>query len=114
MSAYYASYGFHPELPSTLKAEDVQPTKRKDVPAVKEWADKVKEIQSELKATLKAGQKRQAKAYDGKHKATPYFEVGEKVWLLRHHIMMKQPSDKLDDKWLGLFVIKEVIGHNAR
>ena len=27
---------------------------------------------------------------------------------------MKQPSDKLDDKQLGLFEIKEVVGHNAR
>ena len=84
--AYYASYGFHPELPSILRAEDVRPTEEKDVPAVKEWADKVKEIQIELKATLKAAQRRQAKAYDKKHKAAPSFEVGNKVWLLRRHI----------------------------
>ena len=74
----------------------------------------MKEIQTELKATLKAAQKRQAEAYDRKHKATPPFEPGEKVWLLRHHIKMKRPSDKLDDKRLGPFEIKEVIGHNAR
>src|SRR5438552_16891723 len=48
VSAYYASYGFHPELPSTLRAEDVRPMKKKDVPAAKEWADNVKEIQTEL------------------------------------------------------------------
>ncbi len=56
------------------------------MPAVKEWADKVKEIQIELKATLKAAQRRQAKAYDEKHKAAPSFEVGDKVWLLQRHI----------------------------
>ena len=56
------------------------------MPATKEWADKVKEIQTELKATLKAAQRRQAKAYDEKHKVTPSLEVGDKVWLLRHHI----------------------------
>ena len=89
-------------------------TKKKDVLAAKEWANKVKEIQTELKATLKVAQKRQAKAYDEKHKATLPFKVGEKVWLLRCHIRMKRLSDKLDDKWLGPFEIKEVIGHNAR
>ena len=27
---------------------------------------------------------------------------------------MKWPLDKLDNKWLGPFMIKQVIGHNAR
>ena len=84
--AYYASYGFHPELLSTLRVEDIRPTEEKDVLAMKEWADKVKEIQTELKATLKAAQRRQAKAYDEKHKAAPFLEVGDKVWLLQRHI----------------------------
>ena len=79
VSAYYASYSFHPELPSTLRVEDVRPTEEKDVPATKEWADKVKEIQTELKATLKAAQRRQAKAYDEKHKAAPSLKVRDKV-----------------------------------
>ena len=63
--------------------------KKKDMPAMKEWANKVKEIQTELKATLKAAQKRQVKAYNEKHKATSPFEVGEKVWLLRCYIRRK-------------------------
>ena len=66
--------------------EDVRLAEEKDMLAMKEWADKVKEIQIELKATLKAAQRRQVKAYDEKHKAAPSFEVGDKVWLLRHHI----------------------------
>ena len=82
--------------------------------AMKEWANKVKEIQTELKATLKVAQRRQAKAYNKKHKATPSLEVGDKVWLLWCHIQMKQLSDKLDDKQLGPFMIKQVISHNAR
>ena len=53
--------------------------RNKDMPAAKEQADKVKEIQIELKATLKAAQKRQAEAYNRKHKAAPPFELGEKV-----------------------------------
>src|SRR5437667_6790094 len=82
--------------------------------AVKEWANKVKEIQTELKATLKAAQKKQVKAYDEKHKAAPSLEVGDKAWPLRRHIRMKWPLDKLDDKWLGPFMIKQVIGYNTR
>ena len=77
--AYYASYGFHPELLSILRVEDIRPTEEKNVPAAKEWADKVKEIQIELKATLKAAQKRQTKVYDEKHKTIPSLEVGDKV-----------------------------------
>ena len=49
------------------------------MPAMKEWANKVKKIQTELKATLKVAQKRQIKAYDEKHKATPSLEVEDKV-----------------------------------
>ena len=66
--------------------------------AVKEWANKVKEIQTELKATLKVAQRRQVKAYDEKHKATPSLKVGDKVWLLQHNIQIKRLSDKLDNK----------------
>ena len=54
------------------------------------------------------------KAYNEKHKATSPFEVGKKVWLLRYHMRTKWPLDKLDDKWLGLFKIKEVISYNTR
>ena len=82
--------------------------------AIKEWADKVKEIQTKLKATLKVAQKRQAEVYDRKHKAAPPFKLEEKMQLLRHYIKMKQPLDKLDNKQLGLFEIKEVVGCNAR
>ena len=46
---------------------------------MKKWADKVKEIQTELKATLKVAQRRQVKAYNEKHKATPFLKVGDKV-----------------------------------
>ena len=59
-------------------------------------------------------QKRQVEAYNTKHKAAPPFEPGKKVWLLRCHIKTKRPSDKLDDKRLGPFEIKEVVGRNAR
>ena len=52
---------------------------------MKEQADKVKEIQTELKATLKAVQRRQVKVYNEKHKAAPSLEVEDKVWLLQHH-----------------------------
>ena len=66
-------------MPSTLKVEDIRLTEEKDMPAAKEWADKVKKIQTELKATLKTAQRRQAKAYDEKHKVAPSLEVGNKV-----------------------------------
>ena len=67
---------------SILRAEDIQLTEKKDMLAAKEWADKVKEIQTELKATLKAAQRRQAKAYNEKHKAAPSLKVRDKVWHL--------------------------------
>ena len=66
------------------------------MPAMKEWADKVKEIQTELKATLKVAQKRQAEAYDRKHKAAPLFEPGEKVWLPGFSIIQSPPIRLID------------------
>jgi len=59
--------------------EDVRLAEEKDMLAMKEWADKVKEIQTELKATLKVVQRRQVKAYDKKHKVTPFLEIRDKV-----------------------------------
>ena len=53
---------------------------------MKEQANKVKEIQIELKATLKAAQRRQVKAYDKKHKVTPFLEIRDKVQLLQYYI----------------------------
>ena len=64
---------------SILRVENIQLTEEKNMLAVKEWANKVKEIQTELKATLKAAQRRQIKAYNEKHKATPSLKVRDKV-----------------------------------
>jgi hypothetical protein len=48
-------------------------------------------------------------AYDSKVKEAPWFDVGDKVWLIKKHIKTQRPGDKLDHKHLGPFLIKKKI-----
>jgi hypothetical protein len=48
--------------------------------------------------------------YDEYYSIKPIFKEGDKVYLIRRNIQIKQPSIKLDHKKLGLFKIKRIIG----
>jgi hypothetical protein len=48
--------------------------------------------------------------YNGKRQIGPDFEKGEKVYLLRRNIKIKQLSIKLDHQKLGPFKIEEQLG----
>src|SRR5271165_4797181 len=61
--------------------------------------------------------------YNRKHSKTLVLKKGDKVYLLRYNINIKQLSNKLDFKKLGLYKIKKAIGlvnfkllllHNSR
>ena len=70
-----------PELPTNPNAEDHL-----------EW---LRRIQAELSTHLHHTQKTQ-KDYADRHRLPSYFDIGDRVWLLRRHIKTTQPCDKLD------------------
>jgi hypothetical protein len=48
--------------------------------------------------------------YDKYYNIKPILKKGDKVYLVRRNIQIKQPSTKLDHKKLGIFKIKRIIG----
>lgn len=50
-----------------------------------------------------------AKKYANRKRLDHEFTVGAKVWLLRKNIKTKRPSDKLDHRRIGPFIILEQI-----
>jgi hypothetical protein len=64
----------------------------------------------ELAVDLVFFTKKTASYYDGHYSIEPIFKEGDKVYLIRQNIQIKQPSTKLDHKKLGLFKIKRITG----
>ena len=51
-----------------------------------------------------------AKYYNKKHVARLIFQKRDMVYINYKNINTKQPSNKLDYVWLGLFLITEILG----
>jgi hypothetical protein len=70
----------------------------------------LKVLYKELTTDLVFFTKRIVSYYNKYYSIEPIFKEGDKVYLIRQNIQIKQPSIKLDYKKLGLFKIKRVIG----
>ena len=77
-----------------------------------------------MRENLEKAQARQRKWYDIKHLPAPEYntledvaagraKVADKVMLNRHNIKTKRPTEKLDHKYFGPFVIKRKVGQRA-
>src|SRR5271165_2089770 len=86
-------------------------------------AKELKEMQERLSIDIAFYNTRMSTYYNRKHSEALALKKGDKVYLLRCNINIKQPSDKLDFKKLGLYKIKKAIGlvnfelillHNSR
>ena len=54
-----------------------------------------------------------AQFYDVHRRDVPKYNVGDKVWLSSENIRTTHPTKKLNYKWLGPYVIEQVISRNA-
>ena len=54
-----------------------------------------------------------ARFYDVHRRDVPRYNVGNKVWLSSENIRTTRLTKKLDYKWLGPYVIEQVISRNA-
>ena len=81
-------------------------------------------VWQELRENLERAQAHQRKCYDKKHLpaleyntledvAAGRAKVAGKVMLNRHYIYTKKPTEKLDHKYFGPFVIKRKVGQRA-
>jgi hypothetical protein len=107
-SPFYANYGYHPTFYVKLDASEPAA----DVPAAKDFAERLAQHHDALVENIKQAQDSQARYYDSKHKRME-FAPGDKVWLLSANIRTERPSKKLDWKRLGPFTIDHRIGLQA-
>jgi hypothetical protein len=71
------------------------------------------EIHKGMKARLVKAQERQKRNADKSQKQNPNISVGDKVWILRHNLKIRQPSDKLDYRRLGPFRVSKHVNKVA-
>jgi transposase InsO family protein len=105
MTPFYANYGYHPRLEVTLKPSLL--------PSAEEWSRHLHSFQNQLEENLKASQATYARYANLNRIPNPPFKEGDKVWLIKRHIFTTRPSDKLDSKRLGPFVIEKKISNTA-
>src|SRR5260221_1526678 len=98
--------GQHPQM-------GLEPTWSSAVEATDDFAQRMSQMQDEVKATLKHAVDEMAWYYDCQRSPTPIYKVGAKVWLNAQNYMTTHPTKKLDHKWLGPFVIEKVVSPAA-
>jgi hypothetical protein len=106
---FFANYGYHPTLPTSVHAHTLNSSNPTAEDLVKSLRDLHKQLTLDLANTLTT----QARFYDRKVKKAPPYKVGDQVWLLRRNVKTTRPSDKLDHKRLGPFIITDKIGKAA-
>lgn len=104
MSPFRANYGFDPVI-------KIHATQSVNAPAATAHATKITEIQKHLQKEWIFLQNRMKHYADKKRLPAPILEEGHKVYLLRKNIKTKRPSDKLDWKKIGPFLIKRKISN---
>lgn len=103
---FFANYGFHPRFDSLT-------FNRTKNPAAEDLATRLEEIHKSMKLKLAEAQERQKLNADKSRKQHPHISVGDRVWLLRRHLKTRRPSDKLDYRRLGPFVVTKQVNEVA-
>ena len=104
MSPFRANYGFDPVI-------ETHATRNVNAPAATAHAATITEIQKQLQQEWIFLQNRMKHYADKKRLPAPILEEGHKVYLIRKNIKTKRPSDKLDWKKIGPFLIKRKISN---
>ncbi len=87
----------------------LEPTWSPTVEAADDFAQRMSQMQEEVKAALKHAVDKMAQYYDCQRSPAPVYEVRAKVWLNAQNYMTTCLTKKLDHKWLGPFVIEKVV-----
>ena len=104
---FFANYGHHPTLPATVRVPE------SSNPAVESLTKSFRDLHKHLAANLADASATQARFYNRKVREAPPFKKGDQVWLLRRNVKTTRPSDKLDYKRLGPFIITDKVGKAA-
>ena len=96
VSPFYANYGFNPAMNEARGLVTIAQRARIQV-------DRLKDLHKMLQRDIKFASERSAVYHNKKRDRGPTLKEGDKVYLLRHNIKTKRPSNKLDHTKLGPF-----------
>ena len=71
------------------------------------------QVTEEAQAALVKAANNMARFYDAHRREAPQYNVGDKVWLSSENVRTACPMKKLDYKWLGPYIVKQVISCSA-
>jgi len=119
ISPFEANYGFSPQT-NWLE----RPKRKRQNPGSEEVYEGWTSVWQIMRENLDRAQARQRKWYDQKRQPAPEYntledvkegraKVADKVMLSRQNIKTKRPTEKLDHKYFGPFVVKRKIGQRA-
>ena len=106
MTLFFANKRYHPRL----SLNPLQPSTNQEA---QDLTQHMEDILKQLKANLLVSQKAQRSAANLHRTPAPSYQVGDQIWLNFKNIRTQRPSKKLDNKWIGLFTITELVGKRA-
>ena len=101
---FFAYYAWHPKFYTFHIKNNVSNL------SVENFAIQMQTLHEEIISYLEKAEDKYKNNANKGLKESPSFKVGDKVWLIGCHIPYQWSSDKLDQKWLGPFIIiKKII-----
>lgn len=105
MTPFYAHQENHPQF-----AIDHRKTTTAKSPIARDVAKYLQENHQLLQEQILKSQERQKEDYDRRHKESPQYQVGDKVWLTPDKQIKTTQPKVFVHRYLGPYTIKEVIG----
>jgi len=109
MSSFKANYGQDPRM-------GFEGRKKRKYAGAEKFIEKMKEIQEEAKAALEKAQEEMRKYADRKRSDVEEYKVGDLVMLSTKDLkyqMIRKRTEKLTERFVGLYKIKKVVLSNA-
>ena len=108
MSPFFANKGFNPRMSFEQTETDLD-AHAEDI------SNFMKELLDHCHAELTWTQAKNTETINrNQHRhPAPVYRVGDRVWLSPRNIRTRRPCRKLDDKWIGPFEVKRVVGSTA-
>ena len=107
MSPFMANYGRELRMGGDIR-------KKGKVERVTEFVEKIKKVHEEARAALRKTQEEMKRYADRSRKETEKWKKGDRILLSTKDLVFKErPTKKLTERYVGPYVIEEVISMNA-
>ena len=107
VSPFIANYGKELRMGGDIR-------KKGKVESVMEFVEKMKKVHEEAAVVLKKMQKEMKRYADRSRRETEEWKKGDRVMLSTKNLVFKErPAQKLMERYVGLYVVEEVVSLNA-